>query len=292
MHCSNVAIDPGGGGINVARVAVRLGADAMAVAFVAPDASAQFAALLAAENVRLEIITTCGPLRESFTVTESSTCRQYRFVLPGPKIDRDEYDKGLARIAELCTREKLVVVSGSCPPGISDSDVARLVAVARSSNAEVIVDCPGSMLAAVAAVGALMLKPSVHELEIFATKDLVAHADIDEAARRLLAMGMTRAVLVSMGATGALFVRPDEETVWVHAPRVHSTSTVGAGDSLVAGFAVAIGRGATMLEAARWGVAAGTAATLAHGTGLCQEEDVIRLLPQVTMSSLPRCERS
>ena len=287
MHCTDVTVDPGGGGINVARVAVRLGAQATAVAFVAPTSSAQFAELLAAEGVPLEMIEANGPLRQSFTATESSTGRQYRFVLPGSTIGPDQFDAGIARIAELCAGEHLVVVSGSCPPGISASDLARLVTLVRNGGAKVLVDCSGEMLAAVAAVGVLMLKPSVHELEIFAGKELKDHDEIVRTARRLLAIGPGDAILVSMGSAGALLIRADAETVWVHAPRVQPTSTVGAGDSMVAGFSFAIGQGATMTEAARLGVAAGTAATLAAGTGLCQPAHIDRLLAQVAISSFP-----
>ncbi len=286
MHCSKVTIDSGGGGINVARVAVRMGAAARAVTFLDPASSEQFVQLLAAEDVPLEVISASGPLRESFTVTETSTGRQYRFVLPGPRIDSDDFDTGMVRIAELCVGEALVVVSGSCPPGVSTADVARLVDVVRAGGAEAIVDISGDMLGTVAAAGVRLIKPSVHELSVCVGEELNGNVEIERAARRLLASGPTGAILVSLGAAGALLVRVDAETVWLHAPHVRPVSTVGAGDSLVAGLAVALQRGATLVDAARLGVAAGSAATLATGTGLCQTTDIQRLLPQVLVSAL------
>lgn len=286
MHCTDVQVDPGGGGINVARVALRLGAAVRAVAFVSPISVGQFEALLTAEGVPLEVMQTSGLLRESFTVTESSTGRQYRFILPGPTIEPEDFETGIARIAELCAGEEMVVVSGSCPPGVTAADLARLVSLIRSCSAKVIVDTSGDMLAAVVAAGVTLAKPSVHELSVFAGEALTGNDEIERAARRLLATGPAEAILVSLGAAGALLVPADADAVWLHAPRVRPISTVGAGDSLVAGLAVALQQGATLIEAARLGVAAGTAATLATGTGLCQLADVQRLLPQVVVSSL------
>jgi len=93
-------------------------------------------------------------------------------------------------------------------------------------------------------------------------------------------------VVVSLGAAGALLVRPDAPAVRVHGPRVHALSTVGAGDSLVGAMAVALERGADMEAAVCWGVAAGTAATLAHRTGLCRRDDVERVLQHVSAHAL------
>ena len=102
----------------------------------------------------------------------------------------------------------------------------------------------------------------------------------------LLDRGPNDAVVVSLGAAGALLVRPDAPAVRVHGPRVHALSTVGAGDSLVGAMAVALERGADMEAAVCWGVAAGTAATLAHGTGLCRRDDVERVLQHVSAHAL------
>ena len=286
MHCSNVIVEPGGGGINVARAAVRLGAPVTAAAFIADDCDKRFLALLAAERVHVEAISVTGPLRESLTFVETSTSRQYRFVLPGSAIDAVHFDAGLDRIAELCVDETLVVVSGSTPPGVNADDVQRLIRTVGSSDAYVIADTSGEALSAVAVAGVALMKPSVRELSVFVGASIASHEEIEAAARRLLASGPNGVVLVSLGAAGALLVRSSDASQWLHAPRVRSLSTVGAGDCLVAGVAVALQRGQSMIDAARYGVAAGTAATLAMGTGLFIAADVERLLPQVLVTGV------
>ncbi len=286
MHCDDVIVQPGGGGINVARVATRMGIVATAAAFLARDCDKRFLELLTDENVLVETIAVGGPLRQSLTVIETSTSRQYRFVLPGSAMARDHFESGLARIAELCVDESLVVVSGSSPPGVSTEDIARLVGVARSSGAVVIADTSGDALAAVAAQGTALLKPSVRELSVYMGRALASHREIEQAGRELLSSGPNGAVLVSLGEAGALLIRPDEDAAWFHAPRVLSLSTVGAGDSLVAGIAVSLERGQNLVDAVRCGVAAGTAATLARGTGLCNTADVERLLPEVLVTGV------
>lgn len=286
MHCVGLALHPGGGGINVARVAARLDCEVTAAAFVSVASSERLVSMLAPEGVALEIIPIEGQLRESLTVVETSTARQYRFVLPGPAMDRDHLDAGIVAAVALARDQSLVVVSGSLPPGVTPDDLAGLVGRLREGGAEVIVDTGGTALAAVARIGVLLIKPSARELSDFAEAELTGHPELEAAARRLLALGPNRAALVSLGEAGALLVRPEEVSLWFHAPRVRAVSTVGAGDSLVGGLASALGKGATMEDATRFGVAAGTAATLSTGTGLCRPADVDRLLAEVLVTPL------
>jgi 6-phosphofructokinase 2 len=269
MRCANVTIEPGGGGVNVARVVVRFGESVTAAVFLREDSSTEFLSLLTGESVSVRAVPVSGKMRESFTAQESSTSRQFRFVLPGPTLSPDDFAAGINQVVGLCADEQLVVLSGSCPPGVSPSDLAQ----------------PGNALAEVSAAGVLLVKPSVRELSEFAGRSLDGHDDIEQAAVDLLATGVTGAALISMGPAGLMLVRADQRTIWFHAPHVATRSTIGAGDSLVGGVAVALQRGATLPEACRFGVAAGTAATLATGTGLCQAVDVDRLVRDVLITT-------
>jgi len=286
LHCTNVSVEPGGGGVNVARVAVRLGADVTALALLSPRSAEEFERLLAVEDVRLIAIPTGGDVRHSFTIMEDATGRQYRFVLPGPCSDGEAFGAASEAILRHGAAERCVVFSGSAPPGVSGQELGALLTQLRRHGPEVIVDVPGELLAAVAMVGATVIKPSVNELSQFAGAPLESHVAIDAAARRLLGRGPNGAVVVSLGAGGVLVVPAEGNSTLLHAPRVRPRSTVGAGDSLVAGIAVALQRGRPLVEAARLGVAAGTAATLVPGTGLAQLSDIHRLLPEVLVSEL------
>ena len=287
LHCDHIRFEPGGGGVNVARVAHVLGADVTAVVVAGGCAGDRVMEMLAEQGVAGVALRFAEETRESLTVLETATGRQYRFVLPGPTIPEDDLSAAEDRIEELAQGSSYVVVSGSLPPGLSAGRFGSLLDRIRSVAAPPIVDTSGDALAVAASSGTLFMKPSVRELSQFAGHDLAGEPEIVAAAHDLLAHGPNDSVIVSVGPGGALLVRRDHPSLRVHGPRVHAVSTVGAGDSLVGAMAVALERGADMETAARWGVAAGTAATLSHGTGLCQAADVERLLQQVTVSTVP-----
>jgi len=284
MHCHDLSVNPGGGGVNVARVAIRLGTEAVAAVLAGGSIGSRLRELLAEERVPVEIVPIAGEVRENFTAVESTSGRQYRFVLPGPTVSREEWACAIDRLTSLTVPDSLVVVSGSLPEGVAASDLADLVGRLRGAGAEIIVDTSGDALRAAAGVGTTMMKPSLRELSTFAGQALTSHVDIDTAARSLLELGPNHSVIVSLAGAGALLVQRQGPSTWIHAPQVRVVSTVGAGDSLVAGVAVTLLRGGSVLEAACFGVAAGSAATLAHGTGLCRVEDVERMRTLVSVS--------
>jgi 6-phosphofructokinase 2 len=286
LHCGATFREAGGGGVNAARVAHQLGAEVTALVLVGGCGGAMLLDLLAAQGVTTEAIAIAADTRESLTVLEVATGRQYRFVMPGPTVTDEELAAAEARVEALAARTSLVVLSGSLPPTVSPRRFGSLIERIRSAGAAVMVDTSGDALSAAASAGTLLLKPSVRELSTFAGQVLPGEPEIVAAALDLLALGPNDAVVVSLGAAGALLVRPDAPAVRVHGPRVHALSTVGAGDSLVGAMAVALERGADMEAAVCWGVAAGTAATLARGTGLCRRDDVERLLRHVTVHAL------
>jgi 6-phosphofructokinase 2 len=286
LHCGSTRREAGGGGVNVARVAHVLGTDVTALVLVGGCAGAQLLDLLATQGVTTEAVPIAADTRESLTVLEGATGRQYRFVMPGPTVTDEELATAEARAEALAARSSLVVLSGSLPPNVAPRRFGSLVERIRSAGAAVIVDTSGDALGAAASAGTMVMKPSVRELSTFAGEVLSGEPEIVAAAHDLLDRGSNEAVVVSLGAAGALLVRPDAPAVRVHGPRVHALSTVGAGDSLVGAMAVALDRGADMEAAVCWGVAAGTAATLAHGTGLCQRGDVERLLHHVSVHAL------
>ena len=109
-------------------------------------------------------------------------------------------------------------------------------------------------------------------------------AEVDAAARVMLCSGPNGAVLVSLGADGALLVEVNRPTSVLLAPSVVAVNEVGAGDCLVGGLAIALDRGESMLEAARFGVACGTAAVLSPGLNSCSRETIASLASQVSVS--------
>jgi len=267
--------DPGGGGINVSRVVHELGGATCAV-FPGNGPSAQtIDLLLSDQNVPFEMVPIMQQTRESFTVDETSTGEQYRFVLPGPKLEPQEYQACLDTLCAIEPAPEIIVFSGSLPTGTTPKlprDVCRIV---RDMGAKLIVDMSGPLLAEIS--GAFMIKPNRAELAALVARDLPTADDIIAAARELIARGMSEYVVVSLDAAGAMFIAANDAR---HYPpiTVEVASAVGAGDSMVAGIALSVTRGQDMHQAMRCGLAAGTAALMSPGTNLVAKADYERLL--------------
>ena len=280
LRCAAARYDPGGGGINVAHVAEVLGASAVAVFPAGGPAGQLVHDLLVAEGLAVHRVPIGGSTRESVTVNESSTARQYRFVLPGPQLTVAEQTECLLQLrrAVAGSPAPIVVASGSLPPGVPEDFYQQVATVCDELGALMLLDTSGGGLAHVNS-GVFLLKPSLRELREYAGADLRTEAEQLAAAGEVIARGTARHVLVSKGADGALLVSKDGG--WRFAPvPVPPGSGVGAGDAMVAGVAVGLTRGWPLPEAVRLGVAAGAAMLLTPGTAPCTREDAERLFGQ------------
>lgn len=276
MRCGAARYDPGGGGINVARVAHALGAPVLAM-FPAGGASGDLvAAMLAAEGLRLRRIRAAEPTRESFTVNEESTQRQFRFVLPGPALGAAEQEECLHELRSLAASAGYVVASGSLPPNVAPDFYGRIAEVCGPLDARLIVDTSGSSLKHIQGAGAFLLKPSVRELRDCLGRELRDEAEQLGAARELINGGFADNVLVSLGAKGALLVTGQGAQRYP-AVEVPPGSGVGAGDAMVAGITVGLDRGWPLAKSIRLGIAAGAAMLNTPGTASCTRADVERL---------------
>ena len=286
LHCTGAEATPGGGGVNVARAVCGLGGVATAVFPCGGSTGALLCELLSAEGVPIRPVPAAGPTRQDLAVTELSTGRQYRFVLPGPTLSATELERCVEALLDHLAPRSLVVLSGSLPGGVAPEQFAALASAARNAGHLVVVDTSGPALRTAALVGVHLLKPSVNELRGYAQRELVSHVEIALAAHELLEEGDNGAVLVSIGPEGALLVLRDGAPIHISPPAVRPVSGLGAGDSLVGGLTLAIERGDDLVEAARRGVAAGTAATISPGHGLCHSDDVDRILRDVRIRAL------
>lgn len=285
MHCNQPTTEPGGGGVNVARIAQRLGVEVIALLTSGGGTGAELVQLLEAEGVVVEPVPISGSTRQSVTVAETASGRQFRFVLPGPELTIIDLAALKEHLVAHAGVHAITVLSGSFPRGVSRADAADLALAAAHTCERLIVDTSGDALATLAEIGAFALKPSVNELASWAGHALPTEVEITAAARLLLNSGPNQAVIVSLAAAGALLVERGEPTRRIHAPSVVALSTIGAGDSLVAGIVTTLQRGDDLLQAVRVGVAAGTAAVLRPASQLSQPADIDRLLPLVQVST-------
>jgi 6-phosphofructokinase 2 len=179
----------------------------------------------------------------------------------------------------------LVVGSGSLPPGVDEGFYADLATRAAQGGARFILDTHGTPLRRALDTGHVyLIKPNLRELGSLLGRELEYDADIARAARTIVREGACQVVFVSLGAGGALVVTA-ERADHVRAPTVPVKSRIGAGDSTVAGIAVALTRGEPIDRAARLGVAAGAAAVMTSGSELCRQADVERLFAWISASA-------
>ncbi|EOC1301378.1 6-phosphofructokinase II [Cronobacter dublinensis] len=276
LRCSAPVFEPGGGGINVARAIVHLGGSATAL-FPAGGATGEhLVSLLHDEQVAVETISARDWTRQNLHVHVESTGEQYRFVMPGAALTDDELRQLEEKVLAI-ESGAILVISGSLPPGVGVEKLQQLIKAARQKGIRLIVDSSGDALAAALEVGDIeLVKPNQKELAALVKRSLDAPDDVRQAAMELVQQGKARRVVVSLGPQGALGV-DGSDCVQVVPPPMKSQSTVGAGDSMVGAMTLRLAQDAPLLDMVRYGVAAGSAATINQGTRLCSQENTDRI---------------
>lgn len=285
LRCSAARREAGGGGINVARVASRLGADVKALYPCGGAAGALLRRLIDAEGIASLSVPVAEETREDVTVLERDTGEQFRFVFPGPELAEAEWKQCLQALAELKGRTAFLVASGSLPPGVPEDFYARAAKIANERGAKVIVDTSGPPLRSAVTAGVHLIKPNLRELRELAGEALADERSWVAACRKLIQGGGVEIVALSLGHRGALLV--SAEGAWRADPvEVEIVSAVGAGDSFVGAMVWSLACGHHLDQAFRYGVAAGSAALLTPGSELSRPEDVKRLYDRVRIKRL------
>jgi len=195
--------------------------------------------------------------------------------MPSPAISEPECDAFLKAVEE-AQDVRFIVASGSLPAGIPPDIFAKLALIAKNKNSKLIVDTSGDALKHALVHGVFLIKPNLKELALLTGVDELTDDEVPDAARTLINKGGCEAVVVSLGALGATLVTKTQ-VLKLWPPELIVKSTVGAGDSLVAGIVISLANGRDLAEAVQYGVACGSAATLNKGTELCRQHDVDRL---------------
>ncbi|MBS1519505.1 MAG: 1-phosphofructokinase family hexose kinase [Bacteroidetes bacterium] len=283
LKCSAPVYEPGGGGINVARAIKKLGGNPTAIFLAGGFAGDKIGELLSEDEIIDQRIDIAGNSRENLIVADLSTGRQYLFDMPGPAIKPREWRACLNAVV-WADRVKFIVVSGSIPPGLPDDIFKRLAFIAEKKKARLIVDTSGKALQQAIEAGVYMIKPNLKELAALVGIDSLTPDTAIHAAKKLIAQGKCQVIVVSMGANGALLVTGNA-IVEVPQPSVKVKSTVGAGDSLVAGIVYSLSQNYSLPDAVRFGVACGSAATMNPGTELCSRPDAERIYAAIQQAA-------
>lgn len=275
LRCSQPVFEPGGGGINVSRAIKKLGGASTAVFFSGGYSGKFFETLLQNEGIDSVVVPIADHTRENMIVVDASNNQQYRFGMPGPKINKSEMDIFFKVIEDLKGID-YIIASGSLPAGTEISFFSTLAEICKKIGAKLIVDTSGEPLRQAINEGVYMIKPNLGELSFLHGADELNDGDIITAAKTIIEKGGAEVIVVSLGAAGAMLITKDE----VHSsssPTVKKKSTVGAGDSMVAGMVLAMSNKWNWSDVLRYGIATGTATTMNAGTELCKKTDVERL---------------
>lgn len=254
IRTRSARLDPGGKGVNVSRALLANGVPSTAVIPVGGPDGDQLHRMLLAEGLTAHAVPVAGRTRSNVTIAEPGGVVT-KLNEPGGPLSRAELDAVAEVVVTEAERASWVVACGSLPPGVPDGLYAKLCRAFSPDGIRVAVDTSGPALMAAVAAGPDLIKPNREELTEAVGRPLDRLSDVVEAAEKLRALG-ARAVLVSLGADGALLVDDDgiiAGTAPVHRPR----GSVGAGDALLAGFLSAGARGPDALaEGLAWGAAA------------------------------------
>ena len=270
---AGATLTPGGKGVNVSRVLGELGERNKALGFVAGSNGVMLESALAQMGVVTEFIR----LPEGQTRINVKLYGEQETELnaPGPVVSHQQTEgllKDLSRLQE----EDLLCLCGSLPPGMPADSYARML-VAVKDCARSIVDTTGEALLCALREKPWLVKPNRDELAALVGKDLPALDDVIEAAQWLREQGAEN-VLVSLGKDGALLCA-EGKRLYQPAPDGKVIGTVGAGDSLVAGFAAGWQRYGDVAQALQLGVACGSATACSEG--LADSESVEAMLAKM-----------
>lgn len=278
MRCKEVKNEAGGGGINVSKALKRLEANPIALFPAGGHNGEMLKTLLNKENISFHSIATRAETRENWIVLETNTNKQYRFTFPGKEIDEQAIHDLLDDLQSFAP--SFVVASGSLPPQLPPLFYGLIVEKTKALNAKCVVDTSGDALKALEGRNAFMIKPNVGELCKILGIERLEKNEVDDAALQLIENNYAENVVVSMGAEGAWLVNKTEKH-FVAAPQVKKISTVGAGDSMVAGIIYMLQKESSLKKAIKFGVACGSAATMNAGTELFHKEDVYKIYGKI-----------
>jgi 1-phosphofructokinase family hexose kinase len=271
----------GGKAAHVAFVAQSLGAKVRWLAFLGGVEGENCRAGVAARGVTPVVVRIATPTRTNMELIDSVSGKITEILEPGPSITSDEKDRFLEEYRAQLHDQPVVVLSGSLPTGVESSFYADLINAAKDADCRVFLDTSGEPLSKGIEAAPHLIKPNLKEASTLLGRPITSVEDAILAGRELHSRG-AETVIVSLGALGAVAVN-DQFALHGTAPYVNPVSTVGSGDSFLAGWTVAATQGMITSDCLRNAIACGTANCLAQSPGIFPIAWVTQFLPQVVI---------
>jgi 1-phosphofructokinase family hexose kinase len=279
-----------GKSINVAKVAHTLGEDVLATGFLGGDSGRFIRSELDAAGVRHDFVEVEPRTRQCITIIDRGGGQVTELVEESRPVDATAWDVLRSRVPDLIAMSRLLLLSGSLPPGAPQDFYGFCIDRATAANVRVILDAAGEPLKRALPRRPFVVKPNRSELAKTLGVTIDSDASLRDAIKQLIALGPSWAI-VTEGKTGVT-VSNGHQFWRIKAPTVKTISPIGSGDSLAAGVAVALvrggggdGGGQEMPDSVRLGVACGAANAMTDRAGILRKEDVDDLLPRIAVES-------
>lgn len=276
--------DPGGKGINVAKVLKNFGVDVTVFGLIAGSQGKLLADFLNRAEIETDFLQIPGETRTNLKIFDESINKMTEINETGFQVTPEILDSFRNKFKESIRGAAMVVLSGSLPPGIPDGFYAECIAVAKSEGIKTVLDADAGALAEGIKAVPYAVKPNIHELELLNGRHFANSNEVVDAVKELINTGI-EIVIVSMGADGAIVANKDE-AYKVDSWDIAVKSATGAGDSMVGSLVYSLLRNDCLYEIAKITTAAGTITASKEGTQICTENEVLQSLENVTVKKI------
>lgn len=273
LRCHSIQYQAGGGGVNISRLLKRLGIDTNCIVPIGGDTGSYFEELLQGENIHPRSLTLKAWTRENLAIVDTQTQLQYRFGMPGKELPKEDQKLIKETIINSLEENDILVLSGSLNESMPIDYYAEIIKRLRKRNVKIILDTSGKPLFEALKEQVYLIKPNQGELAQLAGRSFLSNKEQEAFALELVNSGRATYVVVSLGAKGA-FLASKEGVIYQRSPSVKVNSTIGAGDSMMAGLIYGIIRDLGSKDMLRWGVACGAATTMSEGTNLASLDNI------------------
>jgi 1-phosphofructokinase len=282
-------VDAGGKGLNVAKTLKCLGSDCTAITFLGGDNGKRLEFLLKKDKINYEPVVCAGNIRNIFNFVCKN--KVLRINEKGPQINRTEESKILALIKRIKLKEKdILCMSGSLPPGMKKNTYRKIIDATKKKGAVTVVDADGAVLRESIKAEPSVIKPNLWELERAAGEKINSFSSLTLILKNLKNKGIFT-ILLTFGESGAV-IFSGRDFLFAVPPKVKVSSTVGCGDSFLAGYLHSLCREENPRENLKMAVAAGAAKACEEGTKAPALEKIrenynkVRVYPSGTFSSV------
>lgn len=253
MKCHSIKYQFGGGGINISRVLKGLDIATLCIFPLVGNAGVHLKALLLEERIEPVLVPVTGWTRENLSVVDTQSGLQYRFGMPGNALSEAELLTIKNLLSKNLNTNDILVLSGSLVEGMPLDYYSRLIKAMTGKKVKIIRDTSGAALREALKENVYLIKPNQRELAQLSESDFLSTEEQEAFALELIKSRKAKYVAVSLGARGA-FIASEESIHYQTTPSIIAKSTIGAGDSMVAGLVYAIINKCTAKTMLKWGL--------------------------------------